>query len=397
MQKMKKRAGIAIPVLVVIIAVLYVTIFRQDEDTTRLVLSGNIEVTDAQLGFRIPGTLAERLFDEGESVTQGQVLARLSRTDQELIVSMAEANLVYVEAILAEVLAGSRPEEINRAGAQVNQARAVLEELLSGSRAQEIADAEANLGRAEAGVAAAESQLDLARSDFDRFRELYDAGVITEREYEASETQLEVAASNLEQAGSGLESAREMLSLRREGARPEQIDQARANLGQAAATYELVLNGPRPETVEQARAQVAIANETVRQARQQLEYTQLSAPWDGVILSMAAEPGEYLNPGTPVFTIGRLDEVWLRAYVNETNLGRINLGQVVEVTTDTYPDRVYEGTISFISSEAEFTPKAVQTFEERVKLMYMVKVLLENPNHELKPGMPADAVISTSN
>jgi len=110
-------------------------------------------------------------------------------------------------------------------------------------------------------------------------------------------------------------------------------------------------------------------------------------------LSKNVEPGEYVAPGTPVVTVGELEDPWLRAYINETDLGRVKLGQRVQVTTDSYPDKKYEGRISFIASQAEFTPKNVQTEKERVKLVYRIKVDLTNPNLELKPGMPADAEI----
>jgi HlyD family secretion protein len=114
---------------------------------------------------------------------------------------------------------------------------------------------------------------------------------------------------------------------------------------------------------------------------------------DGMVLSENVEPGEYVAAGTPVVTIGRLDPLWLRAYIAESDLGRVKLGQAARVTTDTYPGREYPGTVTFIAQDAEFTPKNVQTEQERVKLVYRIKITLPNPGHELKPGMPADAVI----
>jgi HlyD family secretion protein len=331
--------------------------------------------------------------NEGDSITAGQLIARLDSTNQELLVAQAEANVDLADAVLAELEAGTRPEDIQRAAAQVEQARARLAEVLSGSRDQEIADAQATLERAQAGAEAARAQLDLAKSDYDRFTRLYDEGVVTRRDFEASETQLELAESGLAEAEGMVTSAQEFLSLRIEGASPEQIDQTRAALNIAQAGYSLALAGPRPETIDQAQARVDIANESLRQAQQQLEYTGLYAPFDGVVLSKSAEPGEYVNPGSAVVTIGQLDTVWIRAYIIETDLGRVQLGQEVEVVTDTYPDRTYTGTISYISDQAEFTPKAVQTSAERVNLMYMIKVELENPDHALKPGMPADCII----
>ena len=124
-----------------------------------------------------------------------------------------------------------------------------------------------------------------------------------------------------------------------------------------------------------------------------LGYTVLRAPFDGVILVRQAELGEVMLPGTPVVTLADLDHVWLRAYVRETDLGRISWGQAATIRTDTYPDRRYAGRISFISSKAEFTPKSVETHAERVTLVYRIRIDVENPAHELKPGMPADATI----
>jgi HlyD family secretion protein len=130
-------------------------------------------------------------------------------------------------------------------------------------------------------------------------------------------------------------------------------------------------------------------------ARTQLSYTTLTAAQPGVVLSKNVEPGEFVAPGTPVVTLGDLHEVYLRAYVDERDLGRVKLGQKVSLTTDTFTGKRYEGHITFVSPEAEFTPKTVQTEKERVKLVYRIKVTVPNPQMELKPGMPADGVIET--
>jgi len=391
---MSKQVRIIIPILIAII-VIFIIVKASDEggDPTKLVLSGNIEVTDARLGFKIPGRLAERLANEGETIAAGDLVAVLEDTDGQLAVNQAQANVAYVEAILSELEAGSRQEDIDRVAAQLQQSRAKLDELQTGSRAQEIANAEAQLDLALAGSKAALSQLALAKSDIERYEELFEAGVVSESEYERMQTQHETAEGAFNQSRAAVKSAEEALSLVREGPRTEQLNYARAAVNQAEAAYRLVKSGPREETIEQATAQVNIAKEALKQAKQQLEYTRLYAPFDGVVLSKAAEQGEYLNPGSPVVTIGSLDKVWLRAYINETDLSRVSLGTKVDVTTDTYPDKVYMGSISFISSEAEFTPKSVQTQDERVKLMYLVKIELDNPNYELKPGMPADCII----
>jgi HlyD family secretion protein len=125
----------------------------------------------------------------------------------------------------------------------------------------------------------------------------------------------------------------------------------------------------------------------------QLADTEVYSPISGVVLVKSAEPGEVLAAGTTVLTIGDLEHPWLRAYINETDLGRVKLGQKVKLTTDSYPGKAYWGKISFISSEAEFTPKQIQTKEERVKLVYRIKIDVDNSSRELKNNMPVDAEI----
>jgi HlyD family secretion protein len=390
----KKRMRIVVPLLLVLAGIggaLYWVETAKDSDILRV--SGNIEVTDAELGFKIPGRLLERRVDEGENVRVGQILARLEDTDQALGVASAEAELEYARAVLAELEAGSREEDVRQAEAQVAQARSFLEELERGNRRQEIAAAGEEVKRAEAALVGARSRLELARSEYERYQALYEDKVASYREYERVQREYEAAKSAFEETEAALGSAREALDLREEGTRKERIFQARAALHQAEAAYARVKAGPRVEAVAQARAKVRLAEEALRRARQQLAYTELRAPFDGVVLSKAAEPGEYLMTGAAVVTVGRLDRVWLRAYVPETEMGRIELDGEAEVRTDTYPGKTYTGRIAFISSEAEFTPKSVQTYEERVKLMYRIKIDLVNPNRELKPGMPADAVL----
>ncbi len=339
---MKRQVVIPVLIIAVLIAggILY-AVFRGGNDRDVIRVSGNIEATDVQLSFKIPGRLQSRPVSEGDRVQKGQIVAELDRSDEEVSVEQARSN--------------------------VNYARAVLQELEKGSRTQEVEAARAELKRARAGQETAQAQLELARSDYERFSKLQEQGGISLRELEEYRTGYAVARSAYGEADARVRAARQQLSL--------------------------VEEGPRKEKIEQAASQLENAEKALKKAELSLSYTTLRAPMDAVVLSTAVEAGEYLNPGTPVMTIADLEHPWLRAYVAETDLGRISLNQVVEVTTDTYPGKVYQGRISFISSEAEFTPKSVQTEEERVNLVYRIKIALQNPNQELKPGMPADAVI----
>lgn len=162
---------------------------------------------------------------------------------------------------------------------------------------------------------------------------------------------------------------------------------------QAALQRDLAAARSADRDVDEAKANIQDAQKNLELSKIILGYTTLQAPFSGVILVRNAELGEVMQPGTPVVTLADLDHVWLRAYISETDLGRIRWGQDAIVTTDSYPGKSYHGRISFIASDAEFTPKSVETHKERVTLVYRIKIDVDNPRHELKPGMPADALI----
>jgi membrane fusion protein YbhG len=342
-------------------------------------VSGNIEVTDAELSFKIPGRVEVRLVDEGQTVNSGQTVARLDNEELSQDVSLRRADVRALQAALAELEAGSRPEEIAEAHAAAEQAKAHLQQLENGSRPQEVAAAQAAYGSAAA---------DAKRlgDDFRRYRGLYQKQEVSTQQYEAARTAFEMAQEREREA-------KEQLDLVKEGPRREEIEQARAAYAQAQQRYELVKEGPRREDIEQARARLEEARQALAMAKTRLSYATLASPISGVVLSKSIEAGEYVSAGTPIVTVADLENVWLRAYVNETDLGRVKLGQRARVTTDTYPGKAYEGRVSFISSQAEFTPKSVQTEKVRVRLVYRIKVDIKNPNLELKPGMPADTEI----
>jgi HlyD family secretion protein len=345
----------------------------------RIRVSGNIEVTDVAVAFRIPGRVEKRPIDEGELAQKGQLVAQLDTSDLQQEVAVRLAGLKAAEAAWAELKAGSRPEEIAAAKAAFEKAAAALADMEAGSRDEEIKAAEARVTKATAEKIRTEDQLR-------RYTQLFERRVLAPEDYESAQAAYRSAAAALQEAT-------QQLNLARKPYRQEQLDQARAAKAQAQAQYDLVKAGPRQEEKDQARARVEEAQAALQRAKTQLGYATLVSPLSGVVLSKNVEPGEYVVPGTPVVTVGDLGSVWLRAYIDETDLGRVKMGQPVRVTTDTYPDKQYRGRVSFIASEAEFTPKNVQTEKERVKLVYRIKIDVANPNMELKPGMPADAEI----
>ena len=273
----------------------------------------------------------------------GRVLARV----------VSEGERVEAGQVLARLDDAELVREVEIRRAELGATRAALAELEAGSRREEINQARASLERARA---------DAARASSERARQesLFASEVISTRELEASQAADRIALA--------------------------QVDGAENQLA-------LLERGPRPEQIDQARERVQQAIEALALAETRLSYATLASPLDGLVLAEHVESGEQVAAGTPVVTIGDLSSVWLRGYVDETDLGRVEVGQAVRVTSDTAPDRIYPGTVSFIASEAEFTPKSVQTAKERVKLVYRIKIDIDNPSGELKPGMPADAEI----
>lgn len=174
------------------------------------------------------------------------------------------------------------------------------------------------------------------------------------------------------------------------------VTRAQATLERAQQIYDELVEGTRKEELDVDRSNVRQARQNLEMSRIRLSYTVLRAPFSGVVLTRQAELGEVVSPGTPIVTLADLDHIWLRVYLPETDLGKVHWGQDVDIRTDTYPGKAYRGHISVIASDAEFTPKSVQTEQERVTLVYRIKVDVENPNHELKPGMPADAYIKVN-
>jgi HlyD family secretion protein len=292
-----------------------------------ILLSGNVEAHESVVAFRTQGRIVALPVEEGSAVKGGDLLARLDDADYQQQVRIDEATLHTRDRELELAEAGNRAQDI-RAGEQT--------------------------------VADARADLEMKRTDLERYTALYKRDAVSAQTRDQADTAFRRAQAVYERA-------QQNLSEIREGTRKEQIAVSRATSHAARQSLEL--------------------------SKVRLDYTVLASPVTGVITVRQAELGEYVAPGTPVVTIADLDHLWVRAYVAETDLGRVRWGQQVTLHTDTYPGKSYKGTISFISPEAEFTPKTVQTNKERVALVYRIKVDVENPNHELKPGMPADITI----
>jgi HlyD family secretion protein len=353
-------------------------------------LSGNIELTQVNISFKIAGRLIERAVTEGDPVKKGMVVARLDKEQLLAQRDRAQAALDSSESLLVQQRTSiewqdeTLEAQIQQRQAEVRNADARLAELLAGSRTQEKEQARAAVERTQ-------TEYDRSAADWKRAQTLFKNEDISAADNDQYRTRYETADAQLK-------SAKEQLAMVLEGPRKETIAQARAMLGQTRATLrqaeaQRIELKRRKEEIATRLADIAARRADVQIVATQLADTQAISPIDGVVLVKAAEPGEILAAGTTVVTVGDIHHPWVRAYLSELDYGRVKLGDKVKVTTDSFPGKVYWGRVSFISSEAEFTPKQIQTQEERSKLVYRVKIEVENPNQELKSNMPADAEI----
>jgi HlyD family secretion protein len=359
-------------------------------DSNEIHVSGNIELTEVNISFKLPGKLVERRVDEGDKVTPGMLVARLDKDTLTGQRERARGAIASAQSQLAQQTtaidysAATLEGQIQQRTAEVRAADARLAVLLAGSRVQEKA-------QARAGVDRAQTEYDRAANDWKRAQTLFKNEDISAADFDQYRTRFESADAQLK-------TAREQLALVLEGPRKEDIDAARAQLAQAQAVLRLAeaqridLKRRRQELV-QRQADLGQRKADLSVVQTQIDDTEAFSPVGGVVLVKSAEVGEVLAAGTNVLTVGDIEHPWVRAYIGEADLGRVKLGARAQVTTDSYPGKIYPGRVSFISSEAEFTPKQIQTPEERAKLMYRVKIEVANPNGELKSNMPADAEI----
>jgi HlyD family secretion protein len=407
---------VAVVLLLVILVIVLVVVLR-GRPRNYISLSGIVEATQVVLSSKVNARVAGVFVDEGDQVRRGKLLVRLRDVEFREQVAQAEAAVEAAQARLNDALAGARPEEIRQARAQVEQAEAnlagarrsltIAEENFERSRQlqAQLQAAETNLRTSEAAYEQAQALERRASEDYRRAQILYERGAIPASQLDAARAAAESAAAQVQQTREAVTGARRTLEIARRQyeertaerqqltAARTQYEAAQAQLRAAEARLEEILAGARPEQIEQLRAQVRQAEAALAQAQTQLENTTAEAPISGTILTRAVEPGELATVGSTLIEMADLSSVELHVYVEEPVYGRLHLGQTAAVTVDSYPNRVFRGRVTQIAQEAEFTPKEIQTQEERAKLVFEVTITIPNPHGMLKPGMPADAIL----
>jgi membrane fusion protein YbhG len=333
---------------------------------TGLTGSGTVEARNIRVGSKVGGRIDKILVREGDSVEAGQVL--ITFDDKELAANLAEAR---ANAVKAE--RGFRPEEIAEARASAAQAKAEYEQRKNGYRKEDIAAAQADVDR----TTADEIRTHL---DFQRYDALAQKDLV-------SKQQRDTAEANWKMALAQKENAQHKLDELNRGYRPEEIAATEARYHQTQATLEKFEHGSRPEDIAAARAALAYDEARFRER-------EVAAPAAATVEVLDVRPGDLIAPNTPIATLLERDQIYVRIYIPETEIGRVHLGQKAEIRVDSFPNQSFSGVVEQINQQAEFLPRNVQTREERVHQVFGVKVRIEDSSHRVLAGMAADVRLS---
>lgn len=382
--------------------------------STALVGSGAIEADIVAITTEIGGRIIAVKADEGDEVAAGQVLVEIDQSALLAQQAQLEAALETAQAGLTAASAPPRPEDIAAAEARLAQAKVLRDGAkITWQTAQLLVnnphELQAQIDQAQARVTKAQTNLEQAQINLKRMEIQAEAASRNQSSHaalvqnEVAQNQLKAAQVGLQIAEVGLTGAKQQVELLQHlRAKPLQLisqvnaaktvyQQAEAAVWVAEANLTAVKANPTAEDIAVAQAQVAEAEAALTQVKVQLDKLTLTAPRAGLISHRLVQPGELAAPGAVLLELSDIETVDLTVYIPETLIGRVKIGQPAQVYVDAYPGEVFDGTVSFINHEAEFTPRNVQTKEERVNLVFGIKIALDNPDHRLKPGMPADA------
>ena len=369
---MLKRLLAIVVVAAAMVALLVWSQYRPEP----LHVSGIIKAHEIRIGSRVGGRVSRVLVDEGQSVQTGAVLVELEPFQLRELLAQATAQRAQVTATRDKVKAGFRVEEVAQAKAHYDQLAATVEKLVNGSRKEDISAAKSQLELAEA-------QLKLAQLKHKRSEELYAKKATTQEEMDQANTELRVAHATME-------SQRDALAKLENGTRPEELAEARAQLEEARQIWLQRQHGSRPEEIAEAEASVESAAAAAQAIQRQMDELSIKAPADGMVEAIDLRPGDLIGANAPGISVMDLSQLWVRAYVPENRLS-VKVGDPVDVTVDSFPGERFKARITFVSTQAEFTPGNVQTPEERSKQVFRIKVTLDAAARErLRPGMAAD-------
>ncbi|MBM2806199.1 MAG: HlyD family efflux transporter periplasmic adaptor subunit [Deltaproteobacteria bacterium] len=344
-----------------------------------IVISGVIEADDIHVGSKLGGRVLKVVAKRGQTVKAGETLVLLEPKEIDASLAEAQAGLRQAEAKYALLTAGFRKEEIEQAEAAAKQAQAELDQLISGPRQQEI-------DQVAAEWKAAKAQAENAQKFLQRMEGLSKRELIAKQEYDD-------ALAKADEAEQKMAAARERYNLLLAGTRPEEVERARQRWAEMDAKRRQLKSGFRKEEIAQAKSETEAARARVQLMYTQLEETVIKAPVDALVDTLDLEPGDLVGAGKPVATLLRIGSLWVRAYLPEARLGFVQPGLPVKVHVDSFPGKDFRGTVRRIFRQGEFTPRNVQTHEERALQVFQTEVVVDDPDNVLRPGMNADVTI----
>jgi HlyD family secretion protein len=369
----------AVIIFVVTAAAVIGWLYWQKVRPAPFVVSGFIESDEIRVGSRVGGRVADVLAFEGQTAKTGTLLFRIDPFNLLEQLAEAKASAAAARAEHDRLTAGYRKEEIEQARARRDAAKATLDKLTAGPRSQEIEIAREQLNVAKA-------TLELAESEHARILKL-------RNEAQAAPTEFDQAVRALKAGRAQVAEAENQLALLVEGTRKEDIAQAQASLVEAEQALKLMEAGYRAEDVAKAAAQLAASEAGVAAIEVQIQELEVKSPCDCVVEAIDLRPGDIVAANAPSVSLLDTSKLWVRAYVPEARLGEVRLDQRVPVRVDSFPGQRFAARVTFIAREAEFTPRNVQTPEERSKQVFRVKVTLDEGQDRLRVGMAADVLL----
>jgi len=368
--------------LAVVAAVVSLGCFWQfGSSKAQLRLPGTVEVQEVRLASKVGGRVADVMVREGQIVKPGQELVRFDMPEMEAQREQMQAKLVAAEADLRKARNGPRYPELDEARAAAEAAEARLSRLVKGWRDEEKRQARADLETAEA-------DLVQAQKEFARIESLLGKAGGT-----VSQTEVDLARASRSRHQGRVNSAKARVDMMNEGSRKEDIAEAEAEHRKLKARHDLLKLGTREEEVALAEATVAEIKARVKEIDVQLREAVVRAPELAVVEVLSVRKGDVLPPNQPIGRVLRADDLWVKVYVPETELAKVRLNEVVEVTVDGYPGRKFEGVVEQIATASEFTPRNVQSVDERRHQVFAIKVRVADPGGIFKSGMAAEVIM----
>jgi len=337
--------------------------------------SGTVEARTISVGSKVGGRIKEIAAHEGDRVQPGAPLLVLETGDLDAQKLMAEGQLDQAQATLEKLEKGARPEEIDEAKARAQTAVAALEETKTGARSEQIAGANARLVAAQVAV-------DKAKLDAGRAHKLFDSASISQSQLDDADTTLKGAVAQRDAASQALDELKN-------GSRREDIAQAQARAAEARASANLVLAGTRVEDLRVARGQVAAAKGRLDQIQTMIDELVVRSPRPARVESLDLRPGDILAPNSTAATLVEDDQLYVRIYVPETQIGHVRVGQEVPISVDSFGARTFKGVVEHINQVGEYSPRNLQTADERANQVFATRVGLREGRDDLRAGMAA--------